>query len=308
MSVTDKIKHVMELTTLQCLEPVQEYARYIDFALQCLGDIESKIAYEKEFAFQIVRQKLHDHELVRRLSPMPSDVFMRAMQEAKNLESQKKIPHIAMPKDTTEYLKYHLLATVFHLEQYTYAPHVDVREGDVFLDCGGCFGETSIWACRKGAALCYCFEPSQVQQGYLEKNIISHQYEEKIIPIAKAVAKERGTVYFQQDTNNHPASGICAKHEDAIAVEATDLDTWCAENNVKPDFIKMDLEGAELDALHGAKHIIQEYKPRLAISLYHKLSDMWTIPRLIKKLHPDYAFWCKKNAYLGEFILYARAQ
>jgi hypothetical protein len=50
----------------------------------------------------------------------------------------------------------------------------------------------------------------------------------------------------------------------------------------------MDIEGAELDALYGAERQIRENKPKLAISLYHKLSDIVEIPRLIRSFVPEY--------------------
>lgn len=100
------------------------------------------------------------------------------------------------------------------------------------------------------------------------------------------------------------ASGNEDELNDSNSVPVVALDDWCRENAVKPDFIKMDLEGGEVDAINGARGIIAEYKPRLAICLYHRLSDMWVIPRLIKEIVPEYRFWCRK-VEKHDFILYA---
>jgi hypothetical protein len=62
-------------------------------------------------------------------------------------------------------------------------------------------------------------------------------------------------------------------------------------NSVKQiDFIKMDIEGAELDALIGAERTIRSYRPQLAISVYHSLQDLVRIPKWIASLDLGYEF------------------
>jgi FkbM family methyltransferase len=53
-------------------------------------------------------------------------------------------------------------------------------------------------------------------------------------------------------------------------------------------FIKMDIEGAEYDALMGARKLIMENRPRMAISVYHKYEDFVTLADLVLKMNPDY--------------------
>ena len=70
-------------------------------------------------------------------------------------------------------------------------------------------------------------------------------------------------------------------------------------------FIKMDIEGAETEAIKGASTIIKEHRPALAISIYHKPSDLWEIPLLIHSLNPDYSFFISQHAaILTETVLY----
>lgn len=70
-----------------------------------------------------------------------------------------------------------------------------------------------------------------------------------------------------------------------------DLDSYVAQKNLpRVDYIKLDIEGAELDMLHGAAKTITRWKPKMAISAYHKREDLWTLANYIKALRSDYEF------------------
>lgn len=69
-------------------------------------------------------------------------------------------------------------------------------------------------------------------------------------------------------------------------IEVTDLDS--VVKGAKVTFIKMDIEGAEGKALLGAKRIITEQKPKLAICVYHKPEDIIELPTLVLGMRPDY--------------------
>ncbi len=75
---------------------------------------------------------------------------------------------------------------------------------------------------------------------------------------------------------------------------------------VSPTMIKMDIEGAELDALRGAKRIIQEQTPDLAVCVYHKMSHLWEIVLYLYELVPQYRFYLRSHyGFTMETVLYA---
>ena len=70
--------------------------------------------------------------------------------------------------------------------------------------------------------------------------------------------------------------------------------------------IKMDIEGAELDVLYGAKETIRRYKPLLAVCVYHKRDDLLTIPQYIKSIVPEYKLFLRAYERMAtEVVLYA---
>jgi FkbM family methyltransferase len=78
-----------------------------------------------------------------------------------------------------------------------------------------------------------------------------------------------------------------------ILVETTSIDALKLQEKVT--FIKMDIEGAELEALKGAKDLILRDKPRLAISIYHSDDDMFRIVEYIHKIAPEYKLYVKQH-------------
>ena len=87
-------------------------------------------------------------------------------------------------------------------------------------------------------------------------------------------------------------------------IEVTDLDSVVKDEKVT--FIKMDIEGAEEKALLGARHIITEQKPKLAICVYHKPEDIIELPALILEMRPDYKIAFRHYSLRGtETVMYA---
>jgi FkbM family methyltransferase len=89
-----------------------------------------------------------------------------------------------------------------------------------------------------------------------------------------------------------------------VIVKAVRLDDYAFDS--PPTFVKMDIEGAEMNALRGSVETIAEYKPKLAICIYHKPEDLWEIPLFIKKLVPEYRIHIRHHSnFLTETVCYA---
>ncbi len=92
----------------------------------------------------------------------------------------------------------------------------------------------------------------------------------------------------------------------ADVVEVTSIDSFLEGKEETVTFIKMDIEGAELEALKGARKTIMRDKPDLAICIYHKDEDIIEIPKYILELNSDYELYIRHYSWaIWETVLYA---
>jgi len=98
----------------------------------------------------------------------------------------------------------------------------------------------------------------------------------------------------------------CINSNGEEIIEVISLDEYLKDEKKPVTFIKMDIEGAELNALKGAQQTIKKYKPKLAICIYHKPEDVWEIPNLLLEFVPDYKFYIRHYSLSSfETVLYA---
>jgi len=196
-------------------------------------------------------------------------------------------------------MDYKYLQEVRTSPQY-FEDFIPLNENAIFVDCGAFDGDSALafieFAKRKGASnfkKIISFEPDP----YNYKKLCNRNIE-KHLCINKGVSNEKGVLQFSVLGTS---SGICDNGE--IQVEIDTLDNMIDE---KVAYIKMDIEGVELEALKGAEHLIRESKPTLAICIYHKKEDLWVLQNYIKSLVPEYKFYIRAYEETAtELVLYA---
>lgn len=103
------------------------------------------------------------------------------------------------------------------------------------------------------------------------------------------------------------SSSIGTEGDGGSSVKCVSIDEIVMDTQVS--FIKMDVEGAELRALSGAKHVITRDMPVLAISAYHKIDDLITLPQYIRSLaaagHSYQLYLRHHGCVAAELVLYA---
>ena len=91
------------------------------------------------------------------------------------------------------------------------------------------------------------------------------------------------------------ASAISA--EGSTTIQCVSVDT--AVHGLHPNLLKLDVEGAEPEALKGAKRTIQAYNPFIIAGLYHHPSHLWRVPRILKDLSPSHRLHLRLHAHNG---------
>ncbi len=90
---------------------------------------------------------------------------------------------------------------------------------------------------------------------------------------------------------------------DITGIPVVSLDTVLT--GAPPNFVKMDIEGSEKEAIRGARNILSDHAPDLAVCLYHRPGDLWEIPLLINEITPSYDMHLRLHGNLGmELVLY----
>lgn len=178
--------------------------------------------------------------------------------------------------------------------QYFDTDFISYEEEEVFVDAGCYHLEDTLrlQTCCKRLKKAYAFEPDPANYRYcLEKvqtEMLSHI---EVFPFG--TWSERRTLSFSAKGNT--SSKVCSSGEPITVVPIDDL----VQTGERVTFIKMDVEGAELESLKGAEKTICRDRPKLAVCIYHKREDMVEIPLFIKKLVPDYKLYVRMHANDG---------
>ncbi len=205
-----------------------------------------------------------------------------------------------------------LLETLL-FDQYRYCQggtEISVQPGDVVIDAGACWGDTTLaFSARAGKqGRVFGFEMIDENLTVLHGNLTQNPVLAETIEIVESpLASTSGQEYWV--SSNGAASTLLPTPGPGKRVVSTSIDDFVKARNLKTvNFIKFDIEGAEKDALLGAKETIQQHKPTLAVSVYHKSEDIVELPRIIKTFYPGYCLYLHGVCLnYGETILFARA-
>lgn len=190
---------------------------------------------------------------------------------------------------------------------------------DILIDCGAFTGdsvEQYIWKMDGVFRKIYAFEPDIRNFEAMRERLLRLRKEwnirEEMIELYPyGVGDSDAEMALSRNFDNNGLGSKITDSRDRKIGEAdfireVTLDSFFADRNEKVTFIKADIEGYEYRMLCGAKKLISNSRPRLAVCIYHNPTDLYSVPLLIRKINPDYRFAVRQHSYLlDETVLYA---
>lgn len=195
------------------------------------------------------------------------------------------------------------VVSVFLLGQYSYAAgtaRVRAEPGDVVLDAGGCWGDTALYFAGlvgpTGKVYSFEFDPESLE--IMRANLALNPHLASRIEVVERALWDRSgeTLEFVQAGRMTTLVRPGEEQPSTRPVSTITIDDFADERGLERlDFLKMDVEGAELNLLRGARSSIERFAPKLGIAAYHKDDDIVSIPEAIASVDPEYRF------YLGSY-------
>lgn len=202
------------------------------------------------------------------------------------------------------YLDYDSLGSPAGPPRYFPAGLFHLTSQETLIDCGAFDGDTIVsFTAERGSAFdrIVAFEPDPLTWPKLQNTLaaLPAGIRSKVTAFPYAVGASTGSVRF-----NVTGTDLSAIGSGTLAVDCVELDKVLA--NEAPTLMKFDIEGAELDALAGARDVIRRNHPMLAVSAYRQQSHLWDVPAAIQSISEGYRYLLRPQGAEGwDLVCYA---
>lgn len=196
-------------------------------------------------------------------------------------------------------------STPEEIVRYTIAQHIDdgydglqIRPGDVVLDCGGFVGDYAKTALSKGAGKVIVVEPSDEALACIRLNHRAEIESGRVVVYAKGVWDREERLWLSHQDATNPQDKAVGSNETSAGewIDLTTVDRIVEELKLdRLDAIKLDVEGAESRAIAGARNTLQRFKPRLAVATEHtsnRRQNNVNVISTMRTVAPSYVMRC----------------
>ena len=159
-----------------------------------------------------------------------------------------------------------------------------IKPGDMVIDCGCCEGFFVFQALEAGAVKAIGIEPNPEMVRCLEKTFAAEIKTGRVVIQSAALCAFRAQASFSFDAS-YPAFGQVGDQASGQPVMVETLAAICEKLKLgRIDFVKMDIEGAEIHAVEGALPMLKKFHPKLAITTYHRAFDFRCLEAMLSLL------------------------
>ena len=269
---------------------MEEFIEQFERIYANLGDEYSKQIFKQVLDFRLKYFEIESREGAE--YPLPKEVYLERMNNKRKREAFyfryfKNIPN-------KEFIN--LLSE----NAYSYKDFISCKGKKVIIDAGAANGDSAaMFSLLEPSSTIYAFEPID---SFYKELLELGRFFTNVIPVKAGLSDVTKEIVFHQSslyqfTINETDKQVYSNSEKGLVYS---LDDFVAKKKLQHiDLIKMDIEGAEMSALQGAKKTIESFSPDLAICIYHSERDMWEIIRWINGNFPDYKIYVdhelKKN-------------
>ncbi len=274
------------------------------FPMPDVLQLESKI-YDNAVGFpfyEVLESRLDDFKRVCGLYENKKSrlLFLKLIAYRLNFFQMHKMPLDLLPCKSSDYTKDDIIYRDMAIEEdladevktlirYQYAHpsywekgFLQPQQRDYVIDGGAWYGDTAYWYASKIGCegKVFAFEPGRLAVNELINTIAKSALSHCVMVENKALSNDVGYSAWAELPDASPCSHLAGSSSVADNdVELTSVDFFVDENNIKKiNVIKLDVEGADFDALKGATNVINRFVPDLAISVYHSAHHLVDIP------------------------------
>lgn len=316
----DRVK-IGEFEGLKVFKPedLKDLEKQIDVILVSILDNSCKMEflskYYKKIYLQIPKELCNFYRIIN------SDDYLTILNNLETQEDKKIYSELIKLRCTYNYefikdyvrKKFNISQNEKEIHYNHYLDFINKNVIKNVIDAGIADGRNSLAFMTEFENLnkIYAFDP--IYQKYDKNSVFSHIIDnsQQIEIIEKGLWNEEAKLKFLISHHNIGSRVISnddgSELSNLIEIGTISVDDFCEKNQIKKiDFIKMDIEGSELNALIGAQNTIAAGRPQLAISIYHTNQDIVQIPLYLIKTLKDYIFKIEHYRFdLCETVLYA---
>lgn len=191
------------------------------------------------------------------------------------------------------------------------------KDGGVYIDGGAWEGDTigEVLSFNQNCRI-IAFEPDQANFNALSSNVASAIWgdsSKNVCPVPLGLWSDSRTLRFcdSADSVHTMQSRVLGSCSVGDVTAFTEIQTITIDDYLDSvgqcDFIKMDIEGSEVEALKGAAATLQNLQPNLAISAYHEPNHLWELMILINSINPRYRFFFgHHSSCMYDSVIYAK--